>query len=95
MDADSANERLQAIRTLMERSAIYRRALSPIMLFLGALGIIASVAGAMAQIESAVPFGFYWMSVSAAARSTPRDFLLRAEFVFSAGYSSWVAVPSR
>jgi hypothetical protein len=65
MDADSANERLQVIRTLMERSAIYRRALSPIMLFLGALGMIASIAGAMAQIESAVPFGLYWMSVSA------------------------------
>src|SRR5688572_31504155 len=65
MDADSANERLQVIRTLMERSAIYRRALSPIMLFLGILGVIASFAGAMAQIESAVPFGLYWMSVSA------------------------------
>ena len=65
MDADSANERLQVIRTLMERSAIYRRALSPIMLFLGVLGIIASIAGAMARIESAVPFGLYWMAVSA------------------------------
>ena len=65
MDADSANERLQAIRTLMERSAIYRRALSPIMLFLGVLGVIASFAGAMAEIKSAVHFGLYWMSVSA------------------------------
>jgi hypothetical protein len=66
MDADSANQTLQVIRTLMERSAIYRRALSPIMLFLGGLGCIASIAGAMAQIESAVPFGLYWMAVSAA-----------------------------
>lgn len=65
MDAETANERLQVIRTLMERSAIYRRALSPIMLFLGALGMVASIAGAMARIESAVPFGLYWMAISA------------------------------
>jgi hypothetical protein len=65
MDADSAAERLQVIRTLMERSAIYRRALAPIMTFLGLLGIIASVAGAMLGIDSAIRFGFYWMAVSA------------------------------
>jgi hypothetical protein len=64
MDADSANEALQVIRTLMERSAIYRRALSPIMLFLGGLGFLASIAGAMAQIDSAIPFGLYWMAIS-------------------------------
>lgn len=65
MDADSANEALQVIRTLMERSAVYRRALSPIMLFLGVLGMLASVAGAVAGIQSAVPFGLYWMAISA------------------------------
>ena len=64
MDADSAAERLQVIRTLMERSAIYRRALAPIMTFLGILGLIASVAGAMLQVDSAVKFGLYWMAVS-------------------------------
>lgn len=64
MDADSANESLKVIRTLMERSAIYRRALSPIMLFLGGLGSIASIAGAMTQIDSAIPFGLYWMAIS-------------------------------
>lgn len=65
MDADSAVERLQVIRTLMERSAIYRRALAPIMTFLGILGIVASVAGAMLQVETAIRFGLYWMMVSA------------------------------
>ena len=35
-----AEENLQTIRTLMERSAVYRRALAPIMLFAGALGVI-------------------------------------------------------
>ena len=64
MDADSASERLQVIRTLMERSAIYRRALAPIMTFLGILGLIASVTGAVLQMQSSLQFGLYWMTVS-------------------------------
>jgi len=64
MDADSANERLQVIRTLMERSAIYRRALAPIMMFLGVLGLVGSVAGVLTGIDRAVYFGIYWMSMS-------------------------------
>jgi len=64
MDADSANERLQVIRTLMERSAIYRRALAPIMTFLGILGLLGSAAGAILGIDSALHFGLYWLSLS-------------------------------
>ena len=64
MDADSANQALQVIRTLMERSAIYRRALSPIMIFLGILGLVGSIIGAGLQIQSAIPFGLYWMALS-------------------------------
>ena len=64
MDAESAAERLQVIRTLMERSAIYRRALAPIMTFLGILGMVASVAGALIGIDSALSFGLYWMAIS-------------------------------
>ena len=64
MDADTASERLQVIRTLMERSAIYRRALAPIMTFLGLLGLIASVGGALLQMQSSLQFGTYWMGVS-------------------------------
>jgi hypothetical protein len=63
MDVDAANERLQVIRTLMERSAIYRRALSPIMIYLGILGAVSCVIGALAQIDSALGFGVFWMSV--------------------------------
>jgi hypothetical protein len=66
MDADSANERLQVIRTLMERSAIYRRALAPIMTFLGILGVAASIGGALAGINTALRFGLYWMCMSLA-----------------------------
>ena len=67
MDADSAAERLQVIRTLMERSAIYRRALAPIMIFIGALGVIASAAGALLEVDRAMAFALYWMVTSAFA----------------------------
>jgi hypothetical protein len=67
MDADFAAERLQVIRTLMERSAIYRRALAPIMIFIGTLGSLASVAGAMLGIGHAFPFTLYWGVVSIVA----------------------------
>src|ERR1700690_4243469 len=35
METNWAAEQLQTIRTLMERSAVYRRALGPVMLFAG------------------------------------------------------------
>ena len=64
MDADWASARLLEIRTLMERSAIYRRALGPIMLYLGILGITASVAGSLLGVDTARIFGLYWLAVS-------------------------------
>ena len=45
MKPDWAEENLQTIRTLMERSAVYRRALAPIMLFAGAVGAAAAIIG--------------------------------------------------
>jgi hypothetical protein len=45
MDHDWAAEHLQTIRTLMERSAVYRRALAPIMVWNGIIGTGAGMAG--------------------------------------------------
>jgi hypothetical protein len=45
METDLAAENLQTIRTLMERSAVYRRALAPIMVWNGIVGIAGGVAG--------------------------------------------------
>jgi hypothetical protein len=67
MDPDSAAERLQVIRTLMERSAIYRRALAPIMIYIGVLGLVASVLGSIARIDRALTFSLYWAVVSVLA----------------------------
>jgi hypothetical protein len=45
METDWAAEHLQTIRTLMERSAVYRRALAPIMVWTGLVGVIGGVVG--------------------------------------------------
>lgn len=63
MEPNWAAEHLQVIRTLMERSAVYRRALAPIMLLLGILGIVAAGAGAFFAVNSIPAFGWYWMGV--------------------------------
>jgi hypothetical protein len=64
MESNWATEHLQVIRTLMERSALYRRALAPIMLTIGVIGVAAGVVGRVLQIESPPHFAGYWMGVS-------------------------------
>jgi len=60
MESNWAVEHLQTIRTLMERSAIYRRALAPIMLFAGILGVAAAVVGLLFHLDSTRAFGVLW-----------------------------------
>jgi hypothetical protein len=67
MDTSWAAEHLQTIRTLMERSALYRRALAPIMTFNGAVGAAAAVAGWAGHLGSPRGFIVYWMAVAAVA----------------------------
>src|SRR5882724_9793173 len=63
MESNWAAEHLQTIRTLMERSAVYRRALAPITTFVGVTGIIAAIAGWALKIKNTGPFAIYWMAV--------------------------------
>lgn len=67
MESNWAAEHLQVIRTLMERSALYRRALAPIMTYNGVLGVAGGVVGWAAKIDS--PHGFigYWAGVGLTA----------------------------
>lgn len=67
MDNNWAAENLQTIRTIMERSAVYRRALAPIMILAGSIGTLAALAGNFLRIESARAFAIYWMSVAVVA----------------------------
>lgn len=63
MDPNWAAENLQVIRTLMERAAIYRRALAPIMIATGFLGLLAAVVTCFVQIISPAAFAGFWMGV--------------------------------
>ena len=66
MESDWAAENLRVIRTLMERSAIYRRALAPITLLAGSVGTVAAAIGWFAKIESPRAFVGFWLAVAVA-----------------------------
>src|SRR5262245_44114257 len=67
MESNWAAEHLQVIRTLMERSAVYRRALAPIMILNGVVGLTA--AGLGLALRGSTPRGFigFWAAVAAVA----------------------------
>jgi hypothetical protein len=67
MDSNWAAEHLQVIRTLMERSAVYRRALAPIMSYNGVLGVFGGVLGEVFKIQSTRGFIVYWTIVAVLA----------------------------
>ncbi len=67
MQSNWAAENLQVIRTLMERSALYRRALAPIMLTAGVIGSAAGLAGYFFKLDSVQNFVLFWLLTSAAA----------------------------
>lgn len=63
MDTNWASDHLQAIRTLMERSALYRRALAPVMTLSGCFGLIGAGAAFFLGINSARTFSLLWLCV--------------------------------
>ena len=67
METNWAAEHLQVIRTLMERSALYRRALAPIMIFNGVLGLAAAGLGWALKVDSPRAFIWFWAGVSVVA----------------------------
>jgi hypothetical protein len=67
MESNWAAEHLQVIRTLMERSAVYRRALAPVMIFNGLLGVAGGIVGWVLHINSAQAFIGYWAALGVAA----------------------------
>src|SRR6266478_8309921 len=60
MESNWAAEHLQVIRTLMERSAVYRRALAPIMIFNGIVGVAGGALGAFFKMDSTKGFIGFW-----------------------------------
>jgi hypothetical protein len=64
MDNNWAAENLQVIRTLMERSTLYRRALAPVMLVTGVIGMAAAVVSCFVHIDTNRQFALLWLAVS-------------------------------
>lgn len=67
MENNWASENLQTIRLLMERSALYRRALAPIMLTVGAIGSLAGLIAGYLEINSQRTFVLFWLVTAAVA----------------------------
>jgi len=67
MEHTAAAEHLQVIRTLMERSALYRRTLAPIMLYVGSVGTLASVGGIALGIVALRVFCAWWLGAALVA----------------------------
>jgi hypothetical protein len=65
MESNWAAQNLQTIRTLMERSALYRGALAPIMTFIGSLGVLTTGAGLMFHLDAIRAFGGLWLGSAA------------------------------
>ena len=67
MEHRAAAENLQVIRTLMERSTLYRRTLAPIMLYVGSVGTLACAGGIALGIEGLREFGAWWLGAAVMA----------------------------
>ncbi len=67
MEPAQAAAQLEAIRTLMERAALYRRALAPITLAVGALGLAAGGAGLGLHLDGVRSFAYLWGGTAVAA----------------------------
>jgi hypothetical protein len=67
MESNWAAEHLQVIRTLMERSAVYRRALAPVMILNGVLGTIGAIVGFTLEIDLPRNFILFWVCVAVLA----------------------------
>src|SRR5262245_6025149 len=67
MKPEAAEQNLQLIRTLMERSTLYRRALAPMMLWAGSVAVAASLVGWQREISGAREFVWFWMGTCGVA----------------------------
>ncbi len=92
MQSDWASDNLQVIRTLMERAALYRRALAPLMLCIGGLGLAGGFVGVLFKLEKPLQFFSLWMTVAVVALASA--FLVARRQAWQASEVFWTA-PAR
>jgi hypothetical protein len=85
-DVEAARQ-LQTIRNLMDRAALYRRALGPVLLNLGAFGILGMVIGKRLVTTSSFGFLVLWLTVAVFAVLVA--FLLVRRQAFHAQETFW------
>lgn len=78
VDENAARDHLTTIRTLMERTALYRRALAPVMFTVGTIGTAAGLIAYSFLKETPRAFAFYWLGVALAATAIA-FFLIRRQ----------------
>lgn len=61
MSENWASENLRTIRTLMERTAVYRRALAPVSLVTGIVGVASSGVGLAVGVNDSKGFVVWWL----------------------------------
>jgi hypothetical protein len=87
MDPRDALDQLETIRLLMERSALYRRALGPMCLAIGSLGGAAALAAYYLGIEGSTAFALWWLSTAAVALALA--FFIARRQAIGAGEPFW------
>jgi hypothetical protein len=87
METNWASDHLQTIRILMERSALYRRALAPVMMLSGAIGLGAMAVPLFLKIESNSGFSLFWLSIGVFALAV--SFLLVRRQALKAAEPFW------
>lgn len=65
-DAEAAQQ-LQTIRTLMERAALYRRALGPVLITVGVIGVVGAAVGCLLPVNSSAGFLTLWLTAAVLA----------------------------
>ncbi len=61
MESNWAEENLLVIRTIMERAALYRRTLAPVMLATGLIGLTAGGIGLLTPVQTPLAFLALWL----------------------------------
>jgi len=87
METNWASDHLQTIRTLMERSALYGRALATVRLAVGLLGIAGAVLANFLPLLSPRAFSLYWLGFGAVTLTA--SFLLVRRQALRAGEPLW------
>ncbi|MCC6234524.1 MAG: hypothetical protein IT580_17910 [Verrucomicrobiales bacterium] len=72
-----AARNLSVIRDLMERSALYRRALAPVSFAVGAAGTAAGGLGWLLHLDGPRGFALYWMTVACLGLATALGIIRR------------------